>query len=688
MPATAPTQPIAPALFLLSFQHRDEIAGLAETAGWRVTAARREEGAGRRFISSGAAIAVVDLRDAEREGLDALAGLSATAEIGGAALIALLPTATAELIESVHAAGATHFLTMPFTDVELVQTLRFAARHVARISGGLRSPLDRDALVAGEAEGWRWRPGDEAVTLTAALAQRIGLVEGPVPVAQIMERIPPDGQRAAREAVSRLLRTGLATAFAHDVDGPEGQKRRIAHHIRLDVDEQTIVARIEEMEAGGRIGQREGRDPLTGLNDARAARRWIETQLGPGGYSPSRVVVLLVGISRFDMINAAFGRAAGDALLQGVARRIDRLVAGLGLRRRITARLAGAEFLIGMTGPSGAEEAMLLGRQITEAVTRPFVAGDHVVPLSAHVGIALAEDGEADSQPLLRRASAALAGAREGDGASIRLVSAEAEEASRIASQLEVDLRLALDKDEIEILFQPQVSIASGQITGVEALARWRHPRYGELGAVPLFAAAERSDYITQLSAHVQRKAITVAARWPAALRSLRLAVNVTAADIALPGFADGFRAMVDQTGFDPARLTVEVTESGLIEDLGSAADLLASLRAARFRVAIDDFGTGYSSLAYLKALPLDYLKIDKRLAEDITGSMRDRVVVRGVIEMARSLGLTVIAEGVETEAQLMLLAAEGCNLYQGFLCSPPLESRALARLIKGWAKV
>jgi EAL domain-containing protein (putative c-di-GMP-specific phosphodiesterase class I) len=251
-----------------------------------------------------------------------------------------------------------------------------------------------------------------------------------------------------------------------------------------------------------------------------------------------------------------------------------------------------------------------------------------------------------------------------------------------LGNQLEIDLRRALDQDEIEILFQPQVSVTSGRIVGAEALARWRHPTFGELGAHTLFNVAERSDYLAQLSDHVQRKAIGAAAAWPPALARLRLSVNITAADIVRPGFASQFLDLVQSGGFDPKRLTVEVTEGGLIEDLNAAAYLLARLREGGLRVAIDDFGTGYSSLAYLKALPLDYLKIDKRLCEDITGSPRDRIVVRSVIDMARSLGLSVIAEGVESQQQLDLLAQEGCNLYQGFLCSRPVESGALAALM------
>jgi EAL domain-containing protein (putative c-di-GMP-specific phosphodiesterase class I) len=309
------------------------------------------------------------------------------------------------------------------------------------------------------------------------------------------------------------------------------------------------------------------------------------------------------------------------------------------------------------------------------------MSNDHIITLGSRVGLVASAKNDT-STALLRRASTALAEARRSESGPIRVLDAERGDDSVLGDRLEVDLRRALDKDEIDILFQPQVSVTSGAIIGVEALARWRHPTFGELGAMTLFGVAERSDYLVQLSGHIQRKAIAEAAAWPARLDKLRLAVNITAEDIVRPGFAALFLEMLDSNGFDRARVTVEVTESGLIEDLNAAAELLAHLREAGLRIAIDDFGTGYSSLAYLKALPLDYLKIDKKLCEDITGSARDSVVVRSVIDMARALGLAVVAEGVESEEQLDLLAREGCNIYQGFLCSKPLDSGALARLV------
>ncbi|HEY5723298.1 MAG TPA: GGDEF domain-containing phosphodiesterase, partial [Allosphingosinicella sp.] len=550
--------------------------------------------------------------------------------------------------------------------------------HSERV-GGRRATRRGEESGREAAASWRWRKGSSSVELSPALARQAGFPakeEGRVSLIELFRKLDPDGRRAAREAVDRLLETGRTTAFAHA--GARRQGRRVAHHLRIDEEDGAVLGRTEEI-----VADDEGpsRDPITGVRDARSARSWIAAHLGIAAGGEPALVAILVAISRFDAINAAFGRATGDSVLQAAARRMERLVDADG-RKRMVARLAGAEFAILLASPTSLAEGRFLAGQLAEAIGRPFMSGDHVIALAARAGVAASEPGD-DVAGLLRRASVALAEAKASESGNVRVVEAGAAEESALEDQLDVDLRRALDRDEIDILFQPQVSVTSGRIVGVEALARWAHPKFGELSAVTLFNVAERSDYLIQLSDHVQAKAILAAAAWPETLGGLRLAVNVTAADIVRPGFAAHFLDRVRECGFDPGRLTVEVTESGLIEDLSAAARLLADLREGGLRVAIDDFGTGYSSLAYLKALPLDYLKIDKRLCEDITGSARDRIVVRSVIDMARSLGLEVIAEGVETEEQLSLLAREGCGLYQGFLCSPPVDSKTLELLVR-----
>jgi diguanylate cyclase (GGDEF)-like protein len=422
-----------------------------------------------------------------------------------------------------------------------------------------------------------------------------------------------------------------------------------------------------------------GRDPVTGLGNALAVRRWIDARANAG----RTIHILMIGITRFEVVNSAFGRDTGDDVLRGVARTIHPLATELGGRHTLVARAAGAEFMIGLDGAYEPERLRLLAQQLIDQVERPIHSGAHLVSLKAQIAIVMAQGEEIESSSLLRRATAALTDPQSPEAGQVRFASPAADLAGSLETMLRADLAGALGRDEIDMVFQPQVAIASGAIVGVEALARWAHPKLGVLGAATLFASAEQAKMLDALSAHIQRRALTIAAAWPETLCKLRLAINITAQDIAIPGFATEFLKLVDESGFPRGRLTVEIVENGLIEDLGAAAALLSELRAGGCRVAIDDFGTGYSSLAYLKSLPLDYLKIDKQLAGDICGAPRDRIVVRGVIDMARSLGLAVIAEGVETEEQLGLLAREGCNYYQGFLFSEPVESTVLAELVE-----
>ena len=240
---------------------------------------------------------------------------------------------------------------------------------------------------------------------------------------------------------------------------------------------------------------------------------------------------------------------------------------------------------------------------------------------------------------------------------------------------LAADLHHAIERGEIDIVFQPQVAIGTGRITGVEALARWRHPTLGPLGADPLFAAAERADLGLALSDHIQQIALQRAARWPGTLSHLRLSINVTAADIGRAGFVRIFLDRVAASGFPIERLTVEITETGLIRELDRAAQVLDTLRAEGVRVAIDDFGTGYSSLAYLTSLPIDYLKIDRALVTEVDGSRRDRVVVRGIIRIATQLGIGIVAEGWRRRGRPSCWGGWGARPIRGF-CAPRRSTR------------
>lgn len=483
------------------------------------------------------------------------------------------------------------------------------------------------------------------------------------------------------------IRSWIDAGATHCLLAPfdEDDLRAVVESAREWVRRLAMVARVDSDRQGKYLAEQTHAhevDYLTGLANRRAALDWLTHALAQGA-SP---VCLLIGISQYDTVNAAYGEIAGDAILARVARRIQQAGHDLHGREDLVARVAGTEFLIALRSDiegeeRGAERALLLARHIVQDMAKPFVAGDSQIRLTARCGIAegLAAD---DAARLLRRASAALADARRSGTGDICLRTTDRRGRGLDLDKLDADLRLALDRGEIGVVFQPQYDAQSDRIVGVEALARWNHAQLGQLGAKMLFDAAERSDYLLPLSRHIQQEALQQAACWPDALRALRLSINVTAADLAQRNFVTQFLAMVHASGFPADRLTVEITESGLIENIDKAAQILGQLRGQGMRVAMDDFGTGYSSLAYLKALHLDYLKIDSGLTRDITAAPRDRIIVRGIIAMAKSLSLSVVAEGVENETQLSLLAREGCDIYQGFLRSAGVDSETLAGMV------
>lgn len=648
-----------------------------QSMAWPLIEDRAKNGLSQRFVASGAPVGLIDARTDVSDAIALVRELGSSAETHGRALLVLVSACDSSLLDDFLEAGATQFLAEPFNDAAFSAALTCAYRFAERISpsesrNGDNRPEWEDVL------GWRYNAAT-GVHLGTPLRERLGLEATRFPsLARFYRLLDRDERVAARGAV-RQLRGGVPRSlFSHDMPGSAGET--VTHHLYYDKGTGGLSGRIEPFfphRPGGPVGDR---DPLTGFRDGATAHRWLtENSAGAG-----EITILLISLSRFDMVNTAYGRATGDALLRSVARRIEEDVRKVSGSTPFVARLAGADFLIGLLGEKGGDVARQVGKRLAPVIARPFVSGEHVIPLSSRIGVVSLSCAVHDATSFLHRAFVQLGAEPDATMPDVRELDLNQDTHIDCHLRLDDDLRRALERDEIVLLFQPQVMITTGAIVGVEALARWRHEEFGMLGADILFATADRSDYLVPLSRHIQQRAVEIAAGWPTELSGLRLSVNVTAKDIAAVDFVDHFLAMVDASGFPRSRLTVEITETGLMADLGHAANVLTRLRDAGCRVAIDDFGTGYSSLAYLKALPLDYLKIDKKLAEDIAGSHRDRIVVSGVIEMARSLGLAVIAEGVESGDQLALLAGEGCNYYQGFLCSEPASVEALVKLVSG----
>jgi len=676
----------APPVFILSRDHREGLTRLAVDAGWKPVAARRMERSESRYLGSFARTALVDVRGhSQAEANEQVSGLAEAVEASGGALLVLADADQEPWLTGLLAAGATHFLVAPITRDRLAASLASADKLAQRIVGNLAAARNKHAVQRSDALFWRWSGRDRVLSISPALADLLQQVApgrdhlrwGIADLVRLLDRSDRAGAIAAiRHAVDDLM----PSAFAHAVPGQAG--RRLVQHIYPDP--AGFSGEIEEL-SFNRQSERQGHDFMTGLASRQGMLDWLGQSLS-GGRS---AIVLLIGLTDLDRINSAYGTMVGDAMIGRVALRIARMAHSAAGSEALAARIAGTEFAVAIPAEADADEQALLDRasliapQIIGDIDRPFNAGDHLIRLSARGGIAIANQADTPDS-VLRRASSALADARRSSAqGGVRIRVADGKSLVLHQERIDSDLRLALDRGEIQILFQPQFAMSDDRIAGVEALARWQHPVHGAIGASSLFAIAERSDFLLPLSAHIQATALAEAGRWPASLSHLRVSVNVTAADLTQPDFLERMIEQIGQSGVERGRVTLEITESGLIENLDGAALLLAALREAGMAVAIDDFGTGYSSLAYLKSLPLDYLKIDSALAQDIAGSPRDRIIVRAIIDMARSLDLGVIAEGVETEAQLALLARAGCDSYQGFLRAPPMDSQALIRLVE-----
>ncbi|MEM6827676.1 MAG: EAL domain-containing protein [Pseudomonadota bacterium] len=248
------------------------------------------------------------------------------------------------------------------------------------------------------------------------------------------------------------------------------------------------------------------------------------------------------------------------------------------------------------------------------------------------------------------------------------------------ADAIESELLRALDEGEIEVLFQPQFSCRTGAVIGAEALARWRHPALGVLGANELFAAAEHAKLLRVVSRHVASRALEEAASWPV---QLKLSLNILPDELVDPHFADDFSSLIEQSALAPNRLTLEVTETLLLGNLEQAASALTALGDLGVRIALDDFGAGFCNFRYLRELPLDMIKLDKIMVDHVPDDAKALAVFRAMVQLGRALELDICAEGIESETQLTAVQSEGCHFWQGFLRSPPIPSDALVELVR-----
>ncbi len=421
------------------------------------------------------------------------------------------------------------------------------------------------------------------------------------------------------------------------------------------------------------------RDPLTGLPSRvlfnnRLSQALERLQRRRGSY----VAVLFIDLDRFKVINDSLGHTAGDKLIVAVA---DRLRNSL-RRHETVARFGGDEFAILCEDLGDEQDAIAVAERVLKSFSNPFHLAHGETMSSASLGIALSADPDQNVEELIRDADAAMYRAKEAGGGRLMLFDEVTRQRALTRLHTERALRAAIERDEFRVYFQPEVSVETGGIVGLEALVRWEHPERGLVGPDAFIALAEETGLIVPIGTWVLNEACRLAQGWQAD-RPLVVRVNVSARQLAHDDLIDIVGAALDRTGMDPSLLCLEVTESVLVEDPESSIKTLAALKRLGVKIAVDDFGTGYSSLEYLRTFPVDCVKIDRSFVRGIPHSSEDMAIVNAVVELGHALGLSVTAEGVETAEQLGKLQNTGCDTAQGFLFSRPEHPDVVERLLR-----
>ncbi len=413
-------------------------------------------------------------------------------------------------------------------------------------------------------------------------------------------------------------------------------------------------------------------DSLTGLPNRTFFLEQLERSLANARRGGFGLALLFCDLDNFKDVNDAHGHDLGDGLLQAIGGRLNDCTR----KGDVLSRLGGDEFVLLLPRINRDGEILSVARKVTSAMNNPFQVQGKEIFASTSIGIAVFPDDGEDVQTLLKHADLAMYAAKAEGRNRFQFYSEEMNRRIQQRTRLETGLRRALELGEFSLAWQPQFSLATDELVGVEALLRWHSPELGEVSPAHFIPFAEETGLIQPIGSWVLREACTAAARWQQqGLRSLRVAVNLSGRQFMEPGIIELVRRTLAETGLDPAWLELEITESILMHDAGAAQDTLMALRGDGVHFAIDDFGTGYSSFLYLRNYPVSRIKIAREFITDITTSPNDAAIAGTIIAMAKSLSMAALAEGVETREQADFLKNLGCHEVQGFYYSRPLSA-------------
>ena len=496
---------------------------------------------------------------------------------------------------------------------------------------------------------------------------------------------------AARERAAGLLEQDLrlresALRPAEEVARARAEVDEQARSQLREANERLVVATVRAQAlteaaegAAAQLSHMASHDFLTGLPNRALLVDRLAQAMALAQRRGKRVALMYMDLDHFKHINDSLGHSVGDALLQLVARRLQDCVR----QSDTVCRQGGDEFVVLLAEVEAPPDAALAAGKVIEAMAAPFAIGEHRLHLGMTVGVSLYPDDATDVDTVLRNADTAMYHAKRHGRNHYQLFQPEMNVRAVARQSIEVTLRQAIHEGLFVLHYQPKLNLASGAITGAEALVRMQRTGASLLHPTHFIGIAEDSGLIQQIGTWVLHQACRQAAHWlRCGLHVGHIAVNVSAVEFHGTGFLAGVRSALDDTGLPPDHLVLELTESGLMRDTANTMAVLQAIKKLGVQVAIDDFGTGYSSLSYLRRFPIDTLKIDQSFVQDIRAGQGDALLVSTIIAMGRSLNLQVVAEGIETTEQLVYLQSQQCVEGQGFYFSRPVTAGSFARLL------
>ena len=597
-------------------------------------------------------------------------------------------------IERAYEAGATDFAIKPVNYLILRQRIHYMLR-AARDHAELRASERRlrDAQRIARLGHWEWDAATDRVLMSDEARSILGLGPGSITSAMLVRTAAHGpGRESLERALTRAITCAESATVEHAVTGVD--PNRVVCHAAVPIPHRdgvrgvsgTVQDITERKVAEERIARLAFFDGTTGLPNRAFLLRHVNGILARRETSTG--ALLSIDLDGFKRINDSLGHGAGDELLAEVGRRLGRSVRGADWVGRAkgsagdpneetVARFGGDEFIVVLPTLRTYEDAAGVAERILTELERPFVVGTNEVIVSASVGIATFNGDGVDVETLLKNADAAMYHAKASGRSRYEFYTDSLDASARARLAMEEDLRRVIERNQLEVHYQPKVDAATHEVLGFEALVRWRHPTRGLVPPLDFIPLAEDTGLIVPIGEWV----LWTACNFARALqlrsgRDYHIAINVSSRQFRDAGFVGAVRRILTETAIDPGTVELEITEGTLMD--ATAGESLGALKDIGVHVAIDDFGTGYSSLSYLRRFPIDILKIDRSFVRDVVTDADSATIASAILALAHRLRLLVVAEGVETEAQLEFLQGHGCNEIQGYFFSPPLPSDRL----------